>query len=99
MASVGQNEKSMGWLMVGCGAFLSIGLSAMYFIALLDGGEEAFWSCSRLCGLYNYLTSLMGVTGLKLAVAVGLISVSLGSVVFGIRLLTGRAKLDSGRSK
>jgi hypothetical protein len=95
MASVGQNEKSVGWLMVGCGAFLSIGLSAMYILALLDGREEGFWSCSRMCGLYTYLTSLLGVTGLKLVIAVGLISVSLGCVVFGIRLLTGRAKLDS----
>jgi hypothetical protein len=95
MASVGQNERSMGWLMVGCGTFLPIGLSAMYFIALLDGSEDDFWSCSRMCGLYNYLTSLLGITGLKLAIAVGLISVALGSVVFGIRLLTGRAKLNS----
>lgn len=98
MASVGQNEKSMGWLMLGCGSFSFIGLSAMYFIAWLDGGEEDFWSCSRMCGLYNYLTSLLGVTGLRLAIAAGLISVSLGAVVYGVRLLTGRAKLDDGRS-
>lgn len=83
----------MGMIMLTCGVILGIGLTSIYLLALSDGSESEFWRCSHNCGLYEYLISLVGVTGLKWLVTVVLLGSCLSAVAWGVKLLTGRSRL------
>jgi hypothetical protein len=95
MSNVGQREKLVGFLAAGCGTFSCVGLGFVYVIAVLDGRVDAVWECSRNCAMYYYLQSMIGATGLKILIATILVSGSVSAVIFGIRLLTGRTRLDA----
>jgi hypothetical protein len=88
------NEKVVGIAMVALGAVLALGLPAMYFLAIRDGHEAAFWQCSKMCGLYDLLRSIVGLTGIKIIVAAMLGSAAIGAIAWGARLLNGRAHLN-----